>query len=515
MSRLRSKIYIGHAILIVVFASMARLFWGCFAEDSFIVARYASNVLHGNGLVYNVGEKINVLTSPIHALVLIPIQAVFLNAIKGYTILCAIGMAILAIFSSRYLFREPAQQWMFIACTFLFPPLCFWTVGGLETPILTALALGLILAWNSAPSIRSAALILVFCAAAVLTRYDALLLVGPVAVHTLISSRTEPLAWITAALLCAVGISWFFISYAYFGDLLPTSFYIKDPAHWSIRDVLHGALYEANFLLLLSCPVALAFLFGCRRVSPGSSIASGGRPVWPLLAGLSLYFLYGLTAGTVHMMYLYRLFVPCVPWLTVICMNYARLMPTVLGLIAAVSFQIGIASVVYFRAMNFNITLLFSKQSPFHEAFEFSTVGAVANKQTDKVFAAQARDLRQHWRKQPESARGGIPRLHSITEGQPPYEAQDFFVYGPLVSYRHVCRLDTMAASHYLQHITWVTPQGVVLSPWKTPPWQLVTSRDTPIVEWNGEKASIRIEWFYRPNPEPNKLPPTLNAPCL
>nr|MBC8437242.1 hypothetical protein [Planctomycetota bacterium] len=39
------------------------------AEDAFIVYRYSENLIHGNGLVFNSGEYVSALTSPLHALI--------------------------------------------------------------------------------------------------------------------------------------------------------------------------------------------------------------------------------------------------------------------------------------------------------------------------------------------------------------------------------------------------------------------------------------------------------------
>ena len=131
------------------------------------------------------------------------------------------------------------------------------------------------------------------------------------------------------------------------------------------------------------------------------------------------------------------------------------------------------------------------------------------------MFARQAAILRAHWLAQPDSTGGVVPRLHSITEGQPPYELQDFYVFGPLVSYRHDCHIDPVSSSNYLQHFGWIDENGIELSPWKAPGWQRVASDDVPIRDWHGTLRALRIQWFYQLNPQPNRLPSTINGPCL
>lgn len=499
-------------LLLLAFAAMSRLFWGCFAEDSFIVARYCANLLRGDGLVFNPGERVDMLTSPLHVLVLLPFEALSGNAIKAYSIACAIGMALLGGHAAKRLFEDGARRALFVAGVLLFPPFCFWTVGGLETPILAALTLMLLLAWRT-PGRHDGVAILTLAAAAILTRYDALLLVGPAAIYTIATQRNHRRVLLAAFALAAIGAAWFAFCWRYYGDVLPTSFYTKNPGDWTASGALRGALYEVNLLVLFALPPGLALLLGQRN--PGRRAASRDpRPDWPLFAGIALYFAYGCSAGIVHMMYLYRLFVPCLPWLFALAIARIHRRPRPAAIAAVVALQFALAIVVYTRALNFNLTLFFTHQQPLAEVFEFSTFGARANKQTDKGFAAQARDLRAHWQAQPQAASGAVPRLHSITEGQPPYELPGFYAFGPLASYRHDCHADTVASSHYLQHLDWLDEHGVELFPLTQPGWQLVARMDVPVTDWNGVHRAIRLDWYYQADPQPNPLPSTLRGQC-
>jgi hypothetical protein len=108
-----------------------------------------------------------------------------------------------------------------------------------------------------------------------------------------------------------------------------------------------------------------------------------------------------------------------------------------------------------------------------------------------------------------------MPRLHSITEGQPPYELPGFYAFGPLASYRHDCQTDTVASSHYLQHLDWLDERGVELFPWTQPGWQLVARMDVPVTDWSGVRRAIRLDWYYQPEPRPNPLPATIHGACV
>jgi hypothetical protein len=499
------------ALIVAAFAGMCWLFWGCFADDAFIVARYAANVLRGNGLVFNVGERVDALTSPMGLLALLPFQALFGDAIRAYAVACAVAVAAVTLWTAARVFRDPARRRLFLCCVLIFPPFGYWTIGGLETPILSAIVLALAAIWYSR-HVGVAVPVLFLSAAAVLTRYDAVLLVAPLALHVLVRERASARTWLAAALAGAAVLGWLGGAYAWFGDVLPTSFYTKNPTVWTGAGLGRGALYEVSLLVLFGIPLLLGLRSG--RVRKDAADHASARVDWPLVLGLALYFAYGLTAGISHMMYAYRLFVPCLPWIGVLVILRMRAAPAAYVSIAIVGLQLAFALLIYFKALNFNLSLLVSNQTPFHESFEFSTVGAIVAKRTNATFAQQAAEIRALWRRQPAAA-GAEPRLHSITEGQPPYQLQDYYVFGPLVGYRRDCHADTIASSNYLQHFGWVDENGVELAAWNAPGWELVASDDVPVRDWHGTLRNLRIQWFFQRQPLPNPLPPTVAGTCV
>jgi hypothetical protein len=52
---------------VCLYAVSIALFYGFIADDSFITARYAENLVDWGQLVFNPGERISALTSPLHA----------------------------------------------------------------------------------------------------------------------------------------------------------------------------------------------------------------------------------------------------------------------------------------------------------------------------------------------------------------------------------------------------------------------------------------------------------------
>ena len=492
----------------IAYVAACVLFWGCFAEDAFIVARYAANLVEGWGLVYNPGERINALTSPAHVFVLAPLQAVTGRAIEPYAALMAIMTAAAFWRGTPHLFAEPHRRHWFLCAALAFPPLVFWIVAGLETPLILLAAFGLLVAWVA----RRPRWVLVFAAAAVAARYDAVLLVVVPALHVVLANRRDRHVWAVTALIGAGFAAWLVFCQGYFGDILPTSFYVKNPGVTSAAEIARGAGYEANLLLLLALPFAAAFLFGR---SPVITVGGTAYPLWPLAGGIALLFAYGLSAGTKHMMYGYRLFVPCVPWIVFIAVSTLRTLPRAGGLWLAAALQIALALLIYHKSLNFNVTVPIVAQSVFDEIYEFSTVGARYSKIADRAFAGQARELRDHWSRQSELKAREKPRLASITAGQPPYLLREFHVLDLLAGYRKRCKIDVVSAAHYRQHITWLNDQGREVFPVPPKPWTLVVRDDIRMGEWGGNPGVLRVSWYFHPDPEPNRLPPNVNAPCL
>ena len=66
---LLAAILVGHLVLLGWFSSFT-------AEDSFIVFRYSENLVDGNGLVFNEGQPVTALTSPLHAIVAAALYAI-------------------------------------------------------------------------------------------------------------------------------------------------------------------------------------------------------------------------------------------------------------------------------------------------------------------------------------------------------------------------------------------------------------------------------------------------------
>ena len=127
-------------IIAFAIANIALYSWfsGFIAEDAYIVYRYSENLANGNGLVFNPGEYVSALTSPLHSLVVSGLY--YLTGESACTNRCfALG---LHFFATLYAFRSLLKHqgmMLFGIIIWLSPYAIFWTAGGLETMYLLSL----------------------------------------------------------------------------------------------------------------------------------------------------------------------------------------------------------------------------------------------------------------------------------------------------------------------------------------------------------------------------------------
>jgi hypothetical protein len=204
--------------LLLVFSYLNR---GHQLDDALIYARYVDNALRGNGLVYNVGERVNGLTSPLFA---------YLNVIASYlaagdvqlgsTIVCTVswGVAALAFFSVFGRKNRATAIGAAAGCFFLATSRFTYFTYGMETGLfmaLCAIAMSLF-------SRHEYGQLGIVTALLLLTRLEGVFLVAAMAIEHLRLKRSLPNArhFLIPALII---IGQFGFSLLYYGTLLSQS----------------------------------------------------------------------------------------------------------------------------------------------------------------------------------------------------------------------------------------------------------------------------------------------------
>jgi hypothetical protein len=272
-------------------------------DDPYITYRYAFNLLHGNGFVYNPGERILSTTTPLFAIFLALLGVVW-NDLPSLAVL--IGSV--CIGASGLLFFKLCMNWGFPlagwAGLFLLPTFSILAATlSSETPLYIMLGLWLIYSYT----IENYGISGVLASLLVLARPDGILLPILLAVHFLLVAR-RPIPWKGVIVFATISlIAWGGI-WIYFGSPLPVTLAAKQQQ--GVMSISQGfaqgllTLYEPQLKQpYFVVEVALA-IFGIAWLLNKKS------PAWILVAWTVLYFISYSVLGVTRYFWYYAPLVP-------------------------------------------------------------------------------------------------------------------------------------------------------------------------------------------------------------
>lgn len=277
------------AILIVIIAVFMVLTRRYVFEDGLIYARFLNNALHGSGLVFNAGEHINALTSPLFTYLLLACSWV----LHG-NILLAEHLLFALTFLGACLLAEDFVPFsgLLIAATGY-----FYTLIGLETSTFLLLLMLTVKAYQSR-RYDSLPLLLVL---ALLTRFEAGLLI-PIVAWALWRERKlpRPKSLVAPAVLILL---YLLLNHHWYGAWLPNSATSKlgqarsglwGPWPWAFLQirpwtVAHGGVFHSTMWLFP--PLLILAVFGWDKMRRQRA----GRVLTPFtLALFAFYFLFNI-----------------------------------------------------------------------------------------------------------------------------------------------------------------------------------------------------------------------------
>ncbi|MBI2837510.1 MAG: hypothetical protein HYX75_04305 [Acidobacteria bacterium] len=229
------------------------LFTDATTDDAFITYRYVENILAGNGFVYNVGERVLGVTTPLYTLLLALVGMMGVPARVAGPLLNILADSLVAPLLSR---PEPGSRERPIFGPLLYalcPINAFWSASGMETGLFCfTIALALYLYERERLTAASIA-----CAVAVLLRVDAGILVAVLIGHHLTTRRRMP--WRAIAAFAGTVAPWIVFATIYFGQPVPNSVIAKAALQkTAVTDALWTILGRG--FLHLRNPVGIALL---------------------------------------------------------------------------------------------------------------------------------------------------------------------------------------------------------------------------------------------------------------
>lgn len=203
-------------------------------DDAFIDLRYAANIIHGYGFVFNPGQHVQGFTSPLELLVAVVIYLIPGGLALFKMKLASVLFGALAIRTGSRLLADldmPVWSQKVGALTMAISPvIAFSSSNGLETSLEMWLVIALVRRLVRASSGRDYAVAGVLAGAAVLARPDALAVTALLAAAAILVEKRRPLwrrvSWFAGSIVAVLSLGVFQL--AYFGSVLPNTYYAKD-----------------------------------------------------------------------------------------------------------------------------------------------------------------------------------------------------------------------------------------------------------------------------------------------
>lgn len=504
------------------------------AEDAYITARYAENLVDTGEFVYNQGERVSAMTSPLHALLEAGLYFATGKTLVSYKIV-AICLQLASVLLVARRFRK--EPYPLIVCLLLLvaaPCNWEWVFGALETQLLmfwVTLATMLAIAPEkiSTPRLCTIALI---AGLGFVTRFDSVLYWIPLSIYAANKSRS-PRA-IALAVVCgaALPLAWLAFSKWYYGDILPTSAYVKT-FKGGIYFLKLNAVYVVEYLFQLGIIplIVLLFFVSKRKRNILSDLKPCLKNYWGVWVGVGMLLLYGVGIATTHMMFAFRCFLPYLPAtallvgemfrreIAILTENnqmrrmrwaFAGIMPI---LLVSTGIQVWYTYLYSVDGLIYSIVYPTITRDPITDDYRIANrepiiIGEYKDEGLKHYFQVfmpllekQAYAIAEDWKKRPESQQRPL-RLHTYIGGIIPYILRDAHIYEQLIEYRHVGRYNTRVSSDYIQMLVPRLGRLNKQLPGPVENYELICDDHEMF-----DDAKQHFYVYYNPHPEANRLP--------
>ncbi len=276
-------------------------------DDAFITFRYARNLIGGHGLVFNPGEAVLGTTTPVYALLLSGLGLVSGGTDAPFRALAWVVNALADAVTCWFLIRIGillGQRRAGVVASLLWavaPMSVTFSVGGMETSLFIALMAATLYLHSAGRPVRAA----LTASLSLLTRPDALLLLGPLALERLrlavgwpaAHTRRRPVSWPEVLAFLLPVTAWIGVGTAFYGSPVPHSILAKvvayrlPPEAAFVRLLQHYATPFLEHLSLSTRWIGLGLLLYPSLCALGAARVLRREPgAWPLFAYPWLYF---------------------------------------------------------------------------------------------------------------------------------------------------------------------------------------------------------------------------------
>ena len=271
-------------------------------DDAYISFRYAENFLNGNGLVFNIGERVEGYTNFLWVIVMALAKGVFgidyLISTQVLGVTAGAGLFVLALMLvQRHYEGSIALFYAALALAMLSNlALAYWAIASLETAAFVCMITAAIVSEYLRPRVTPSLLII-----ASLLRPEGVVVFGIIMINRILRDRRFPLKYVLFYVVPLVPFAVFKLTY--YGSLFPNPYYAKSGV--GLEYILSGLEYLWFFTKTVGL-YGVVFLFPILAV----------KRLWDRFSLLYLfvfiYIAYIVWVGG-DVLKVYRFFVPIVP----------------------------------------------------------------------------------------------------------------------------------------------------------------------------------------------------------
>lgn len=293
-------------------------------DDAYISFRYAHNMVVGDGMTFNAGDKLEGFTNFLWVLVMVPFEALGMDLFQVCEVLGGILVLLMvwdvtrvhALVTGRGKWGSWLWPGMLLAAS---SNTALWATSGMEQPIAMWLPLaGAFVLWKGWHggderqqkwAIISGILLGLGCMARPEGHLIATLLGVPLLWEAIKKRKIDRFSWMWAASLLAVTAPYHLFRYVYFGTIVPNTYYVKTASSSLVWMTGLGKLQEMfdfNYLGWMVCLVPFAFI--SRRFLAEKLV----------MLAIVCGFMVHLVKVGVDEMHWHRLFLPALPFLLIL-----------------------------------------------------------------------------------------------------------------------------------------------------------------------------------------------------
>jgi hypothetical protein len=313
-------------------------------DDAFITFRYAENLAHGNGFVYNLGERVLGTTTPLFTLLIALFQLIGIGSITAalFINLTAAGLTTVILYRWSHHFDLGRFAILPAVIYIFFPRSVICDIAGMETALFTLLVTsGLYLL-----HLRKHFAAITVASLAVVARPEGWALLALIFAVTFFRDRRQLLLKAIPVLLIAG--NWLLFAYLYFGSIVPNSLTAKMALYsgyerfssWQNLAITLGTNSPFGWIIWPLFLLGLIFAFRKDRLLGIIAVWCGAYLAALVFSGTHVFFWYPAPVYPTSFVFVTIAVVYLLRQVPVEKAAYARWLPVVVSILVVVASSI-------------------------------------------------------------------------------------------------------------------------------------------------------------------------------